>query len=267
MSGSKLPDASRLSVLVVEDNEVNQRVTEAMLKHFGVSSDIAANGQIAIEMAAKKKYDLILMDCQMPVKSGYDAARGIRECNGDREHFVTDKKVPIIAMTANASPDTLETCLRSGMNDLIEKPVELSLIEKKIQQWIYGEDSDHSAKQGGWGMNNTSFEYRALDEEMVAELHSLMGNEFMNVYTLFMQSSKEQLSKLEKAIHTADPLAISKVSHALKGSSANIGAMPFSGLCEQFIQSNETSDTKQLEQLYAQLMAEYERLIVEIKSL
>lgn len=132
MSGNKISSLSGLQVLVVEDNEVNQKVTSAMLQHFGIKPDIAENGQIAIDLTSNKKYDLILMDCQMPVKNGFDTTKEIRE----NEKFETQADVVIIAMTANAGPNDIHACLECGMNDFIAKPVELEIISEKLEKWF-----------------------------------------------------------------------------------------------------------------------------------
>lgn len=128
---------SNLAVLVVEDNEVNQKVTAAMLQYFGITPDIAENGQVALDLAKQKKYDLILMDCQMPVKNGFETTIHLRspEENHDGE-FMTPKNVIIAAMTANASPDDIHACMECGMDDFIAKPVELEIITDKLNKWF-----------------------------------------------------------------------------------------------------------------------------------
>ncbi len=130
---------SGLNVLVVEDNEVNQKVTSAMLQYFGIVPDIAENGQVAIEFARNKKYDLILMDCQMPVKNGFETTIDIRSHqHKTSETFLTPKNVVIAAMTANASPDDIHACMECGMDDFIAKPVELEIITEKLNKWFGG---------------------------------------------------------------------------------------------------------------------------------
>lgn len=137
MSGSNSGRYSNLSVLVVDDNEVNQKVTSAMLQHFNVTPDLADNGEVAIECAAKNKYDLILMDCQMPIKNGFETTEYIRSLGqAPRADFETASDVIIIAMTANASPDDMDACLGYGMNDFIAKPVELEIITHMLEKWF-----------------------------------------------------------------------------------------------------------------------------------
>ena len=107
-------------VLVAEDNVVNQRVAVRMLEKLGVLADVAANGQEAVQMSTKWPYDLILMDCLMPEMDGYQATRAIRGWEGD------SRRLPIIAMTADAFAECRDRCLGAGMNGFLAKPVKLT---------------------------------------------------------------------------------------------------------------------------------------------
>jgi CheY-like chemotaxis protein/HPt (histidine-containing phosphotransfer) domain-containing protein len=115
---SKL-DGSNLAVLLVEDNEINRRVAQGIFAQYNISPDIAVNGREAVEKTAAKKYDIIFMDCAMPILDGYAATKEIR-ARGDKQ--------PIVAMTANAMSDDREKCLRAGMDNYISKPINPELI-------------------------------------------------------------------------------------------------------------------------------------------
>lgn len=118
------------NILVVEDNEVNQLVIKGFLKKLGYQSDSAINGEEAITKVAEHQYDLILMDCQMPVMDGFEATEKIR-------HYTADKTyIPIIAVTANAMEGDKERCLDSGMDDYLKKPVSIALLKNTIQKYI-----------------------------------------------------------------------------------------------------------------------------------
>ena len=135
---TKKPETSTLfpedtQLLLVEDNPVNQKVAIAMLKKLGLTNvDLAVNGQEAVDKHAINKYTLILMDCQMPVMSGYDATRLIRE----HEQKNGNPRLPIIAMTANAMKGDREKCLVAGMDDYITKPVKVETIQAMLAKWI-----------------------------------------------------------------------------------------------------------------------------------
>ncbi|MBU2955968.1 ATP-binding protein [Marinobacter sp. F3R08] len=120
--------------LVVEDNNVNQRVATAMLMRLGFETDAANNGKDALEKVTKNhtSYDIILMDCQMPLMDGYEATRYIREWEQTNGRSVT----PIIALTADVLPGTEKTCLDCGMNDYLAKPVRKQMLREVLGRWI-----------------------------------------------------------------------------------------------------------------------------------
>ena len=119
-----------LRVLVVEDNVVNQKVAIRMLDRLGVRADMAANGQEAVEMTRMLPYDLLFMDCQMPVMDGFKAAETIRSREG------AGRRVTIIAMTAEAIAGCRERCLEAGMDDFLAKPVTLHDLIEALKKWV-----------------------------------------------------------------------------------------------------------------------------------
>ncbi|TBW56006.1 response regulator [Marinobacter halodurans] len=128
------PNQDAPLALVVEDNEVNQRVACALLRRFGFETISAENGEVAVKLVTESKhtYDIVLMDCQMPVMDGYEAARCIRawESAQDRD------PLPIIALTADALPGTDRACHTAGMNDYLAKPVRKDKLRNVINRWI-----------------------------------------------------------------------------------------------------------------------------------
>jgi len=118
--------AAHRRVLIVEDNMINQKVAARMLERLGLRADVAGNGREALRMFESLPYDLILMDCQMPEMDGYEATREIRVREGPAHH------VPILAMTAD--PLVRETCLASGMDDFIVKPVRMTDLAAAIEK-------------------------------------------------------------------------------------------------------------------------------------
>ena len=118
----------RLRVLLAEDNLVNQRVTRAQLMRLGCDVDLAADGREAIAAIARRRYDLVFMDCQMPEVDGFDATREVRRREGDGPH------VPIVALTANALRGDRERCLAAGMDDYLAKPTDLDALERTLDR-------------------------------------------------------------------------------------------------------------------------------------
>ena len=123
----KLP----LTVLVAEDNRVNQLVALRMLSRIGVDVDIAENGRVAVQAASRKRYDAILMDCHMPVVDGYEATITIRQLD---DHY---RSAPIIALTASALGPERERCAAAGMSDHIAKPVRIEDLHRVLASWCH----------------------------------------------------------------------------------------------------------------------------------
>jgi len=132
-------------ILVAEDNLVNQRVITHLLQHLGYSVDIVSNGQEALKAACNSSYDAILMDCQMPEMSGYEAARLIRQKSK------TKLRPPIIALTASAMSEDRKLCTESGMDAYISKPAQLETLAQVLDQWLYVEPQPNTTAQHNGG--------------------------------------------------------------------------------------------------------------------
>ena len=125
-----MPEFLPLRVLLAEDNLVNQHVALAVLKKLGIRAELAANGREAVEAVQAGAFDLVLMDCQMPELDGFQATRRIRELEGEA------RRVPILAMTANAMQGDRERCLESGMDDYLAKPITLDGLKNALRRWL-----------------------------------------------------------------------------------------------------------------------------------
>ncbi|HHW1903106.1 TPA: ATP-binding protein [Pseudomonas aeruginosa] len=128
-AGDAAPVAAGQEILLVEDNPVNQTVIEAMLRSLGYRVTLVADGIQAVRSAERQRYDAILMDCRLPVLDGYSATREIRAQENGR-------RVPIIALTANALQGDRENCLQAGMNDYLAKPFKRAELQRILQRWI-----------------------------------------------------------------------------------------------------------------------------------
>ncbi len=127
-----LDSGNRLSVLLCEDNEVNMKVVSTLLKRIGINPDTAENGQEAVNKFLHVRYDVILMDCMMPIMDGFQTTKKIREI--EKEQVIT-KPTLIFALTANVGEDDRNKCLASGMNDFIPKPIRREMLEEIFKKW------------------------------------------------------------------------------------------------------------------------------------
>jgi CheY-like chemotaxis protein len=128
-SPAPLPSAR---ILVVEDDTASQLVVQAILRKLGYEVEIADDGGKALERLQRTRYDLVLMDCEMPGMDGYETARRIRQ----KETGVLNPQIPIIAVTAHALQGDRENCLKAGMNDYLSKPIEPNLLARALHEWL-----------------------------------------------------------------------------------------------------------------------------------
>ena len=124
-------DSFNERILLVEDNLINREVALDILTSFGCEVDIAVNGEQALEKLQQTDYALVLMDCQMPVKDGYEATRDIR-----LQEKINKQHIPIVALTANALSQDREKCLSVGMDDFISKPFSIQELNRVLGKWL-----------------------------------------------------------------------------------------------------------------------------------
>ncbi len=219
-------------VLVVEDNPVNQGVAKAMLNKFNLSWKTAADGAQAVAMVATEEFDLVLMDCQMPVMDGFEATAQIRQLPNGR-----GSKLPIIAVTANSTEADRKKCLQSGMNGFLGKPYNLADLQAQLARWLTPPEPAQTVSQPF-----TTTQAALLAEvqeapvinvahfEQLRELDEAGGMGLaQEVIGIFLDTSAQAVGQVESALAKADVLALGKAAHSLKSSSANVGAQRLSG--------------------------------------
>jgi len=206
-------------VLVVEDNEINQELTTELLSSQGMSTEIAANGEEAVEKVRAGNYDLVLMDCQMPVMDGYEATRKIRE----DERFAA---LPIIALTANAMAGDRQLTLESGMNDHIAKPVDIAEMLVTMARWveIEGDRTIGATTESTQVIESVDIEIPGIDT--TAGLARVLGN--VPLYRRLLARYREQLTDFDEtfrsSIDSGDAKEARRVVHTLNGVSGALGA-------------------------------------------
>jgi signal transduction histidine kinase/DNA-binding response OmpR family regulator/HPt (histidine-containing phosphotransfer) domain-containing protein len=207
-------------VLLVEDNEVNQELALDLLTSCGISVEVAANGQEAIDLLAERDFDGVLMDCQMPVMDGYTATRHIRS----QEKF---SELPVLAMTANAMAGDRERCLESGMNDHITKPINVDEMFATMARWIIPSAPGRAPLPDH---ENRDVAVDALPDitgvDTSAGLATTQGNQqlYLRMLRKFGQSQGDFAVEFDNACQDADESAALRCAHTLKGVAANIGA-------------------------------------------
>ncbi len=210
-------------VLLVEDNIVNQKVVSAMLLRFGLRVDVAINGREALEIIQRSHYDLVLMDCQMPIMDGFEATRRIRALQVD------GSRVPIVALTAHALPGDREKCITAGMDDYVTKPATLERLYAVVARWLGA--SGITASSAPANPAGVAADPEVLDSGTVEQLRGLMRETFAELVGDFCMSVDDCLREFQEAVNERDHQRVAAAAHSLKSASGGIGALRLSMLC------------------------------------
>ncbi|MCG8683940.1 MAG: response regulator [Desulfobacterales bacterium] len=257
-----------LHVLVAEDNITNQDVTEGLLTFLGCTVSLAANGEQAVKLFKDTTPDIILMDCQMPVMDGYEASKQIRDLEKG-----TNKRTPIIALTAHTLSGDKEKCLAAGMDDHLGKPFKFEDIERVLGYWSNSFDLKTKPapllldpKQENYASQDTG---NVVDTTVLENIKALqIENEpciLTQIISAFLDTSLQTISTLKETYESMQNEEIQTIAHTLKSSSANIGAMRLSELCKKTEMTCKADDLTNLAELIHQISIEYEKVRAFLK--
>jgi CheY-like chemotaxis protein/HPt (histidine-containing phosphotransfer) domain-containing protein len=246
-----LPAGMRGNILLVEDNLINQQVALGMLQSQGYSVTVANNGSEALDAHAQDAFDLILMDCHMPEMDGFEATREIR----GRERSSIGKRVPIIAVTANAMAQDREECLNAGMDDHLSKPFSMLTLQNTLDRWMPQAASTHSvaAELAAQAPVKAA---EVLDRQVLDQL-SKVPKLLARVINLYLVESPKLVQQLKQAARASDAPEIARSAHSLKSSSANVGARMLSRYCEDIESSARRADTEEACRILAKVETEH----------
>ncbi|MCC5656596.1 response regulator [Nostoc sp. XA010] len=222
---SPSPNFLKLRILLAEDNLVNQKVALKQLQSLGYSADVVGNGKEVLQLLEKIPYDLILMDCQMPVLDGLETTKEIHRWQ--ESSFVSGRRPVVIAMTANAMKEDQQMCLDAGMDDYLSKPVIKQKLAAALERWggaIFREKETDALEQTVSTTDVDSFDL-PIDWK---RLHQLSENnlEFeLELLQLFVEDIQPHLEVIKIALADYDFEQVALRTHQIKGSSANIGAI------------------------------------------
>lgn len=225
-------------VLLVEDQVVNQKVAQSYLQKLGLKVDIASNGLVACEKVSQASYDLVLMDCQMPVLNGFEATKHIR---------AKGYKMPILALTADGGGQDLTRYKEVGMDDYLAKPLELPELVRALENWI--------------GISQSS-----LDATVLSKLETYMVKDQSLISALIHdleQSAPELIDAMEKSLQDRNVQTFSEAAHALKSASATLGAKKLAELCEA---AEAMKDINFGANLLSQIQTQFKKSLADLKD-
>ncbi len=221
-------------ILVAEDNPVNQRLIRAQLERLSCTADIVSNGEEAARLALETEYDVVLMDCKMPIMDGFAATENIRSAEP------AERRTWIIAMTANALEGDRDRCLAAGMDDYVAKPLQLSDLVKALTRRLSPE-SEAPAPTPTRTLEDAREQTQSTDGpirmDVLADLRAEFEegddlDEFEAIIQLYVRNARRNLAAASEALERTDMEALGLAAHSLKGSSGSIGATRLSAMSE-----------------------------------
>jgi CheY-like chemotaxis protein len=222
-----------------------------MLEAFGCQVEVVGNGQAAVMALSRGRYDIVLMDCQMPVMDGF-AATATARTDGHR--------LPIIALTANAIEGDRERCMASGMDDYLSKPFTNAKLREILERWLPPTPSPSSRvaepAQKEHATVTATIEYKAWDSIRALQRKG-QPDMLAKVVGMYLDDSDRLMKALRQAVPAQDSAAVREAAHSLKSSSATLGAMALAGHCKELEAMGQAQSLLQAAELLTKLEAEY----------
>jgi signal transduction histidine kinase/response regulator RpfG family c-di-GMP phosphodiesterase len=263
-----LPEKAPL-VLVVEDNTINQEVSSGILKNLGCRVDLAENGEMAVAAVKNKSYDIIFMDCQMPVMDGYDTTRRIRAMGSISR---SGGELPVIALTAHALAGDRVKCIKAGMDDHLAKPFSKFQMAEILSRWL-PEWQDTVIDQPAVEEDHTDAE---PNEETIctAALDVIRGIQppgaddiLTKVIKIFLRDAPERTQKISLALAAGDLESIRDHAHYMKSSSGNLGAVYLSSLYKALEENTRKTDNlERLSQIITEIGPALDQAVSQLKE-
>jgi CheY-like chemotaxis protein/nitrogen-specific signal transduction histidine kinase/HPt (histidine-containing phosphotransfer) domain-containing protein len=242
-----------LRLLLVDDEETNRIVMAETFRSTGLDIVVATNGQEAIELCRSHPFNLIFMDCQMPVMDGFTATRVILS----EAEQAQRTPPPIVALTADATTAAKKRCQEVGMVDYLVKPLDFKQLQAVISHWLPelhasvvprsvsgAEVQDDAAASSGSEVINTA---------VLQRLREHVGN-ITPVAGVFLRSLDRRVADLERAVQSRDAEAINKVAHTMKGSSSQFGAEELTRLCLLVENMGKSGNLQQIDRIFQQIV-------------
>ena len=242
-------------ILVAEDNPTNQLVLLAQLEKLGYQARTVANGVEAVEALQQERYDLVLMDCQMPGMNGFEATRRIRQSGSPR--------FPIVAVTASAMAGDRERCIREGMDDYLSKPVDLRLLADLLTKWLpefAPRNTVRTAEPAAPEPTGAVLDKAVFDEKDL--LSRLIGDRRLagTILKGFLEDFPSLLENLQKRLDEADGPGAALQAHSLKGAAAAVSAGGLRALAQAMERAGKAGELDDFSELLPRTDDEFERL-------
>ncbi len=245
-------------LLIVDDDETNRVVLAEAFRDGGMEIVTAANGHEAIEACRQGRFQLIFMDCQMPVIDGFVATSIILE-EADRQG---QERPLIVALTADATETTRKRCLEVGMSDHLVKPIDFVQLRKILNNWMPDlrvPFPSNKAVVPGIPERDLTMNEVVINTEALARLRQHLG-QIQPAVRVFLRSLEVRLAELEQAVRDRDAEAVGKVAHTMKGSSSQFGADELVQLCQLAENMGRSGQVQQIDRVFARIVKAVEKV-------
>jgi two-component system, sensor histidine kinase and response regulator len=254
--------AKRATILVAEDNRVNQRLVTYMLEELGYETLVVGDGESAVSEYERGTYGLVLMDCQMPVMDGYAAVAEIRRREG------VGRRTPVVALTADAMKGTRERCLAAGMDDYLSKPFTTEQLGVVVKSWVDNASDRRRDAAAPPERDGAIGEEMTLDLRLLGKFAAAAGDEggrAVQLVETFLSDMRARRQSIRKAYDLRDAERLRREAHALKGSAGLFGAMRLSKICSVILDSGGRGDRPAVSQALEELDAELAQVRLKLE--
>ncbi len=265
----KVEGKQKIRILVAEDNVINQKVIGRILERAGHAVQIVDNGEKALDVLERQPFDVVLMDLQMPVMGGLETAKMYRLSHA------RGPRVPIVALTADATPEAATACAEAGMDACLTKPIETRKLLDMIGTLVAAARKPANgapapqAPGAPAGAPDPGRETRpALDPATIEELKALggSGDFFEKLVGIFLEAGEQKIRDLEKAAGGRNYGQFREIAHALKGSAGQVGAIPLMEICHDFSRMGPAHQEEDAAALLERLKQEFDRASAALRK-
>ncbi|WP_237132791.1 ATP-binding protein [Pseudohongiella sp. O18] len=235
--------ATNSLILVAEDNPTNRDVIERQLRALGYCCELVEDGELALEAWHSGRYALLLTDCHMPHRDGFGLTAAIRA-----KEQGSDRRFPIIAITANALEGEAERCLAAGMDDYMSKPIEMKTLAEKLQTWMpHYRPREHSSaeserKDPADPSDKSAAQPTTLDTSILREMFGDDEETIHEILLAFLEPSRAIVEEIKQGVQAHSTELVAQAAHKLKSSARSIGAVELADLCVQFESAGKSGD-------------------------
>jgi CheY-like chemotaxis protein len=242
------------TVLVVDDGEENRDLINLVLSDAGIKVVTAENGQVALDCMSSRKFDVVLMDVQMPVMDGYMAAGQIR---------IKNPVLPIVALTADTTPSAEQRCLDAGYSHYMKKPIDIDVLTERVTELLGVELSTEHEAAASTHVNTSDVSEMELDAEKIYSSLPMSNKKYRDIVQKFVIGLEEQLVAFDEAWADRNYDELKRLGHWLKGSAGNVGFAAFIEPADELVWLAISKDYTKLGSALSRLHSMYRRIEIQ----